>query len=175
MELLLLILLGLITYFIVKRSVVGITRTPVWLLWLVMMTPALVWSAWNQFYSDDTPMPLAVVFGPFAVCLPLYWLLIQWGRRDFSPPESKGTETTTQNPALSKTVPPVTEESTLRPISKQEETELRNCFPWGCTISRMLSTDPKPFCVVVSCAQTRRPHTRLCGKILRQNLAIAFS
>ncbi len=170
MELLLLILLGLITYFIVKRSVVGITRTPVWLLWLVMMTPALVWSAWNQFYSDDTPMPLAVVFGPFAVCLPLYWLLIQWGRRDFSPPESKGTETTTQNPALSKTVPPVTEESTLRPISKQEETELRNCFPWGVYYLQNVEYRPQ----AVLCRGKLRTNPEAAYQTVRKNIEAEF-
>jgi len=130
MELLLLILLGLIIYFIVQRSAARITRTPVWLLWLVVMTPALVWSGWTRIYGE-APMPTALVFGPFVVCLPLYWLLIQWGRRDLNPQASQGTEKSAQISDGGQPVPSPGEESTLRPISKQEEAELRNCFPWG--------------------------------------------
>ncbi len=123
---LLLILLGLITYFIVKRSVASITRTPVWLLWLVMMTPALVWSGWTLVYGEDAPMPLVLVLGPFVVCPLLYWFLIQWGRQGPNPSETKGTETTAQIQDLKPEALPTREESTLRPISKQEEAELRN-------------------------------------------------
>ena len=43
--LILLFLLGLITYFIVQR-VANVTRSPVWLLWLVAMAPAIVSSGW---------------------------------------------------------------------------------------------------------------------------------
>src|ERR671933_2377203 len=119
---LLLILLGLFTYFIVKRSVVTITKTPVWLLWLVMMTPALVWSGWTLVNGPDTPMPPLLVLGPFVVCPLFYWLLIQWGRRD-STASMKPTETTSQTSTPKPAVSVAKEESTLRPISKQEETE----------------------------------------------------
>ena len=43
--LVLLVFLGL-TYFIVQRSVASITRTPVWVLWLVMMSAPLTWVMW---------------------------------------------------------------------------------------------------------------------------------
>jgi membrane-associated protease RseP (regulator of RpoE activity) len=169
MELLLLILLGIITYFIVQRSVASITRTPVWLLWLVMMTPALVWSGWNQLY-EDAPMPPALVFGPFVICLPLYWFLIQWGRRDSTPPATQGTETTPPALTPKPTVPVASEESTLRPISKQEETDLRNCFPWGVYYLQNVEYRPQ----AVLCRGKLRTSPEAAYQTVRQNIEAEF-
>ncbi|NEO95497.1 MAG: site-2 protease family protein, partial [Moorea sp. SIO3G5] len=71
------ILLAVITYFVIQRSVASLTQTPVWLLWLVMMIPPLVWIGWTLFNGENTPIPPALLLGPFVICLPLYWLLIQ--------------------------------------------------------------------------------------------------
>src|SRR5918997_6228556 len=95
--LLLILLLGLFTYFIVKRSVANLTRTPVWLLWLVLMTPVLVWSGWALVNGDNPQTkPPALLLATFVVCPLLYLLLIQGGRRDPNPEVSKGSETNTQ-------------------------------------------------------------------------------
>ena len=75
MTFLFLLVLGLFTYLIVQRSVAGITRTPIWILWLVLMTPALVWSVWAATVGPDQPPPVALAIGPFIVCPILYWLL----------------------------------------------------------------------------------------------------
>ncbi|MDP8963155.1 MAG: site-2 protease family protein, partial [Cyanobacteriota bacterium] len=166
---LLLILLGLFTYFIVKRSVVTITKTPVWLLWLVMMTPALVWSGWTLVNGPDTPMPPLLVLGPFVVCPLFYWLLVQWGRRDLAPstPESERTsQTSTPTPAVSA----AKEESTLRPISKQEETELRNCFPWGVYYLQNVEYRPQ----AVLCRGKLRTNPESAYKTVRENIEAEF-
>ncbi len=167
---LLLILLGLITYFIVKRSVASITRTPVWLLWLVMMTPALVWSGWTLAYGEDTPMPPALVVGPFVVCPLLYWLLIQWGRRVPNSPVTQGTETTAQTSAEKKTAPSSGEESIARPISKQEETDLRNCFPWGVYYLQNVEYRPQ----AVLCRGKLRTNPELAYQTVRENIEAEF-
>jgi len=65
------LLLGLFTYVIVRRSVAGITRTPVWLLWLVLMTPALIWSR-GLSGMVLTSLCQSLVFGPFVICPVLY-------------------------------------------------------------------------------------------------------
>lgn len=124
-----LLLLGLFTYFLVQRSVTNLTRTPVWLLWIVLMTPALIWSGWTLFYGSSQPLPTALVIGPFIICPLVYWLLIYWGRRE---PNSSTTATTqpstpeSEQPSLAATEP-----LPLRPIEQAEETKLRGCFVWS--------------------------------------------
>ena len=167
---LLIILLGLITYFIVKRSVASITKTPVWLLWLVMMTPALIWSVWIGVNGQTKQMPPALMWGPFVLCPLLYWLLIQWGRRDFSEPGTKETQATTQGGITNPTVPVVKEESTLRPISKQEETELRNCFPWGVYYLQNVEYRPQ----AVLCRGKLRTNPESAYKTVRENIEAEF-
>lgn len=157
MEFLLIILLGIITYFIVKRSVTSITQTPVWLLWFVMMTPALSWSAWILVYGEDESIPLSLIIGPFLLCPLLYWSLIQWGRTN--------NTTNKQNHSAAAKVkqeekPPVEETSQLRPITSTEEKQLRNCFPWEVYYLQNLDY---------------RPQAILCRGKLRSNPEIAYS
>ncbi|UBF28998.1 site-2 protease family protein [Kovacikia minuta CCNUW1] len=128
MNLLLLFLLGLITYFIVQR-LSSITRTPTWLLWLVVMTPAFIWNGWVLVKGSEKPPPELFLI-PFVVCLMLYWILIQWGRISPPPPvNSSASQESGQvgtNTAETPIDPPVP-----RPIDKTEEAGLQNCFPWS--------------------------------------------
>lgn len=126
-----LLLLGVFTYFVVKRSVANITRTPTWLLWFVMMLPAFTLAIWMITQGTDQPAPPALLITLFVVCPLLYWLLIQWGRiptpkaptpmAEEVPGASPSSEATAAN--LAKNV--------LRPINKEEETALQHCFPWS--------------------------------------------
>lgn len=133
---LLLILLGLFTYFIVKRSVTGITRTPIWILWLVMMTPALIWTGWVLVNGEKTPMPIVLAIAPFAICPVVYWLLVESGRPKNKDPHASQNEAVVsdsqnKNSPGTETNPLAGEQSTVRPISQAEETSLRKCFPWS--------------------------------------------
>ncbi|MBE9201356.1 MULTISPECIES: site-2 protease family protein [unclassified Nodularia (in: cyanobacteria)] len=121
-----LLLLGLATYLIVQRSVAHITRTPVWLLWLVLMTPALILNGWTLMYGTQQPPPPAVVIWPSIICLLLYWLLFQWGRRT-----PRDTQTEPQAIESQSAIHPTAEPVPVRPIEPTEETQLRNCFPWS--------------------------------------------
>lgn len=122
---LLLILLGLISYFIVRRSVTKLTTTPIWLLWLVLMIPALVWTIWLWRFGAATPIPIWLVIIPLVVSPLLYWWLIYLGRIAPSAPPA-------QNPSDPlPTAPTSPETPALKPITPKEETALRNCFPWG--------------------------------------------
>ncbi|HEY9661611.1 MAG TPA: hypothetical protein V6C65_24400, partial [Allocoleopsis sp.] len=92
-----LLVLGILTYFsyfIVQRSVANITKTPVWILWLVMMMPAFVWTAW-VVVNGDTPIPLLLLVGPFIISSVLYWLLVQWGRVTPQPSSTQSSPATT--------------------------------------------------------------------------------
>ncbi|HYW20544.1 MAG TPA: site-2 protease family protein [Nodularia sp. (in: cyanobacteria)] len=121
-----LLLLGLATYLIVQRSVAQITRTPVWLLWLVLMTPSLILSGWTLMYGRQPPPPSALVIWPSIICVLLYWLLFQWGRRT-----PRDTQTAPQAIESESAIHPTAEAVPVRPIEPTEETLLRNCFPWS--------------------------------------------
>lgn len=125
---LLLGILGGFTYFIVKRSVAKITTTPIWLIWLVLMTPALIWTGWTLIYGEDTPMPAFLLIGPFVICPFLYWWLVQLGR--VTPQESPPSPPETANLVLENIDNPAPK-SDLKPITAEEEKSLRDCFPWG--------------------------------------------
>ncbi|AKG22882.1 site-2 protease family protein [Calothrix sp. 336/3] len=115
-----LLLLGLITYWMVQRSVARITTTPVWLLWLVLMTPALIWTGWVAVYGGKAPLPRSLMLLPWIVCPILYWVLVQWGRKPIVSKEPENNQTSQANP--------IPEPVPLRPIEATEEAQLRNCF-----------------------------------------------
>ncbi|OIP73417.1 MAG: site-2 protease family protein [Oscillatoriales cyanobacterium CG2_30_40_61] len=117
-----LLILGLITYGLLQRGVAQITQTPVWLLWLVMMTPAFIWATWIWIY-DQKLIPAGLVIIPFIVCPCLYWFLVQWGR--LPPPSPESDIATPTNSML-----PLEKPSLPRPLDQQEEDILRTCFPW---------------------------------------------
>lgn len=168
---LLLILLSLTTYFIVKRTVASVTRTPVWLLWLVMMTPALIWTSWTLLYGEDQPIPQVLLITPLLACPLLYWLLVQLGRR--TPNSTVSKDAVIPNQA---SVTKVNEsslpakESKLRPISKQEETELRNCFPWGVYYLQQVEYRPQ----AVLCRGKLRTTPESAYQTVRQNIEAEF-
>ena len=131
-----LFLLGFITYFVVKSSAANVPRTPVWLLWFVLMIPALIWTLWSVVYGEDQPLPLLLILGPFLVCPGLYWWLVQKGRIT---PEKK--EETSLNPGSEEDK--TTTDTKIRPINVQEEKSLRDCFPWGVYYLQQLDYRPQ--------------------------------
>jgi len=167
---LLLILLGSITYFIVKSSVASITRTPIWLLWLVIMTPALLWTAWTVVYGEKTPMPAGLAFGPFVVCSLLYWLLIEWGRPKSAPPQDQATEPQNQELETKQATNAGGEVSEVRPINKTEETQLRNCFPWSIYYLENIEYRPQ----AVLCLGKLRSNPEVAYKTIRENIETHF-
>lgn len=131
---LILILLSLITYYLVQRSVSKITKTPVWLCWLVMMFPAFIWTAWASFFGEERPLPLVLIVLPFVICPLLYGWLIQIGKP--SKAETEQLETSNNNietkSSLDTAKPDTSQElSQVRPINATEEKALRSCFSWN--------------------------------------------
>lgn len=120
----LLLILGLVTYLVLRQSVTRITRTPVWVLWLVMMAPAFIWSTWVIIYGKQTPIPTVLVIIPFIVCPCLYWVLVHIGRQY---PMVEDGENDSESPGSGTTK----NEESLSPISESEEATLRTCFPWS--------------------------------------------
>ncbi|WP_035991762.1 site-2 protease family protein [Leptolyngbya sp. KIOST-1] len=121
-----LLILGLVTYVLLQRRVSRITRTPVWLLWLVMMLPAFILTGWVIANGSEEPAPTALLLGLFIACPILYWALIQKGR--ISVPEKAKSEAEATEVKRAIAPPP---KPTLRPIDKDEEAMLQGCFPWS--------------------------------------------
>jgi membrane-associated protease RseP (regulator of RpoE activity) len=121
-----LLLLGSLTYLMMQYSVARATRTPVWLLWLVLMTPAFVLTGWTLVYGIKQTPPSALILWVSACCLILYWLLFNRGRQLPVDPQNQLTENQEQSNNNS-----TVETASVRPIDSAEETQLRNCFPWS--------------------------------------------
>jgi len=120
-------LLGLATYLMMQHSVAHLTRTPVWLLWLVLMTPAFLLSGWTLMYGAKQPPPPTLIIWSLFICPLLYWTLFQWGRQ--APRDTQiqaPAEASESQPAIQPTPEPI-----LRPIEQKEEIQLRDCFPWS--------------------------------------------
>lgn len=166
MNFFLLLLLGLATYFIVQRSVASITKTPVWILWLVMMMPAFIWSGWVWIYGEERRMPLALLLGPFVICPILYWWLIHLGRREPTPEEAQAST----NPAANQAGNLETEKPEVRPLTKEEEATLRNCFPWGIYYLQNLEYRPQ----AVICRGSLRSNPEVAYKTIRENIEARF-
>jgi hypothetical protein len=169
----LLILLGVLTYFIVQRQVAGMTRPPVWLLWLVAMTPALIWLLWAIAYGNTRSLPALLVWLPFLICLVLYWQLLQ--ARQVKPPPSyqaaplvKPENADQANVALSGL--PIPEAPPLRPISLEEEKQLQTCFPWS--VYYLQAIDYRPSGVV--CRGQLRSQPDVAYKTIRDNVEAVF-
>ncbi|MBD2461614.1 site-2 protease family protein [Oscillatoria sp. FACHB-1407] len=156
-----LLLLGIFTYLIVQRSVANITRTPVWILWLVMMTPAFVWTGWILLNGESAPIPPVLVLVPFILCPVLYWLLIQWGRP--AKPASAEAQPATAEAAIT---PSVEKRPTLRPIDKQEESMLQNCFPWSVYYLQNIEYRPQ----ALICRGQLRTSPEVAYETIRENV-----
>ncbi|PSB28960.1 site-2 protease family protein [Stenomitos frigidus] len=163
--LILLFLLGLITYFIVQR-VASVTRSPVWLLWLVAMAPAIVSSGW--VLAKGKPMPSQTILILSGVCLLVYWFLIQRNRIVPPPVNSAAAEGQEQPPAMTKEA--VTIPSSPRPIDKAEETSLQNCFPWS--IYYLQNVEYRPQAVI--CRGQLRSKPEVAYQTIQENVAEVF-
>ncbi len=132
------ILLGLMTYVIIQKNVAHITKTPIWLLWSVLMAPSFIWISWIVLNGKDQPLPWILVLGPFIVCPWLYLWLVKKGRiipvAEDNPLAAK---------AASEEPTPKADPATIRPINATEEKSLRDCFPWGVYYLQQLDYRPQ--------------------------------
>ncbi len=162
LSLLWLLLLSLITYFILQRGIVRITSTPVWVLWLVMMTPALIWTMWILTHSSRQPIPLVLAIAPLLICPCLYWFLVYWGRR--KTPIAIAETTPTQ---LAENIQ---EKPVLYQIDKTEESRLRDCFPWSVYYLQNLEYRPQ----AVICRGKLRTNPEAAYQTIKDNIEHYF-
>ncbi|TVQ15967.1 MAG: site-2 protease family protein [Leptolyngbya sp. DLM2.Bin15] len=162
--------LSLFTYMVVKRSVAKITRTPIWLLWAVMMAPAFIWMAWLVVNGEQEQMPFALFIIPFLVCPMLYWFLVQWGRLPDAPKPSRPADDLSTTDGLLAHPSTLAPQSTVRPIDKEEEKQLRNCFSWSVYYLQTLEYRPQ----AVICRGQLRTSPDVAYKTIRENVEAQF-
>jgi membrane-associated protease RseP (regulator of RpoE activity) len=161
-----LILLGIFAYLLVQRSVANITRTPVWLLWLVMMAPALIWTAWIVLDGQNTLLSMMLLGGAFVLSPVLYYVLVRWGRipqEDSSGELPKPEEE--QPMSFSSERRPV-----LRPIDKEEEASLQDCFPWSVFYLQNIEYRPQ----ALICRGRLRSSPQVAYETIRDNVQAKF-
>ncbi|MBT9313810.1 site-2 protease family protein [Leptothoe spongobia] len=112
------ILLGILTYWVIRRGVATMTRSPVWLLWLIIMTPILALTAWVLKYGRYAP-PNLLILSLFVICPLVYTWVVLLGRR---PQDEMPTVPLPR--ARPSQPPPML-------IKREEEERLRACFPWS--------------------------------------------
>jgi membrane-associated protease RseP (regulator of RpoE activity) len=116
------LILGLVTYLVITRSFTNMTTTPVWMLWLVMMTPVLVLTLWTLINGDEQP-PAILIYGLLILCPLLYAVMILVGASSEQGKKIIAEAKAAQQKALA-AVP-------TKPITRDEETLLQRCFPWS--------------------------------------------
>ncbi len=132
-------ILGWLTYFILKRSVPPLTGRQLWLLWLVMMSPSLLWMGWT-LTNPNEPIPPALVFGSFMICSFLYLLMLRnW--RGTLPTKAREAEDSSGNgnppgqasnagKAAAAIAANRDRPKPKPPLNNDEEAQLRQCFSW---------------------------------------------
>ncbi len=130
--------LGWLTYIILKRSVPSLVGGRIWVLWLVMMTPALIWTGWSLFHQGEQQIPPLLILGPFLVCPLIYLVLLALWRPTPKDPNTSSAaplpavnarETETSRGELPQRRPEITPPKP--PLNSEEEAQLRQCFSWS--------------------------------------------
>ena len=163
-----LVLIGIVAYFIVRQSVSGITRASLWVLWLVMMAPALIWTAWTLANGPGQPVPPWLALPPFIACPLIYVWLVQQGRSarpqqptngDLESPISVLADPSSPAEALALAQALGSAKISPRLLDRTEEASLQDCFPWS---------------VFYLSSVEHRPQAALCYGQLRAEPALAY-
>ncbi|MEM6751450.1 MAG: site-2 protease family protein [Cyanobacteria bacterium P01_C01_bin.38] len=155
--------LGIFTYYTLKRNVAKVTKTPIWLLWSVLMIPPITWTGWAIKYGTRTPS--ALVFGSLLVSSLLYWVLFEWGRSSAKDPKTSPTPDATQ-PAIH----PIVESVPVRPIEPAEESKLRSCFSLSTYYIHNIEYRPQ----AVICQGQLRTSPDIAYQQIKENIEAAF-
>ena len=160
--------MALFTYLVVRRSVAGVTNTPVWLLWLVLMTPPFVWSLWVIIYGAKQLPPIELLIGMSLLSIFFYLKLHQKGRKNLTPPQSEPSQAAEPIAQVEDAVPPP---APVRPIDKTEETKLKNCFPWSIFYVNNIEYRPQ---AIICRGQLREKSSSQAYQRIKENVQAEF-
>jgi membrane-associated protease RseP (regulator of RpoE activity) len=156
-------LLGLTLYFIVQRSVVRVTHTPWWQLWLALMIPAFVIVGWAIARQSVNAIPTSLLVGSFAVSVVLYIFLIT--RNPKVLPAGKDASLEAGVDALKPGA-----NAPVIPLTKEEQAQLQNCFPWSAYYLKNIDLKPQ----AVICRGQLRSEPEVAYQTIQQNIKAAF-
>jgi membrane-associated protease RseP (regulator of RpoE activity) len=161
--------LGLLLMIIVRQNISRITRTPWWLLWLVLMIPPFFITFWKVNRGQQAiPFSLAAIVLFFSTLL--YIFLVRLGQ--IQPPASTtkaevtpGTEAgTASNPAPP---PPAPE---VRMLDREEESQLQGCFPWSIFYLQQVEMRPQ----AAICRGQLRAQPETAYRTIQDNISAQF-
>jgi membrane-associated protease RseP (regulator of RpoE activity) len=153
--------LGLTLYFIVQYSVVRVTRTPWWQLWLALMIPAFVIAVWSLTHPSMEAMPTPLLVGAFIVSVFLYVFLL--GRNPRIPPTPDASLLSPGDGEPKPEEPP-------KLLNKEEQNQLQNCFPWS--VYYLQNIDYRPQAVI--CRGQIRAEAEVAYQTIRNNVQSEF-
>jgi membrane-associated protease RseP (regulator of RpoE activity) len=148
-SLFILVLSGVLTYIILRRTVSRMTAVPLWILWVILMTPPLLTGATVTWGKQIPPLPLTVLV--CSICWFIYWRLLGWGKQQS---QSMGSVRAVNPIVKSQTgdlpdILPLSEPETpsepivVRPIEPEEEAILKTCFAWNIFFLEKLEYRPQ--------------------------------
>lgn len=155
-------LLGLTLYFIVQRSVVRVTHTPWWQLWLALMIPAFVIVGWAIARQSVEAIPTSLLVGSFVISVVLYIFLITRNPRAL--PGGN------QNPSESGSEALEGGNAAAFALSKEEQTQLQNCFPWSTYYLKNIDLRPQ----AAICRGQLRAEPEAAYQTIQKNIQAAF-
>jgi membrane-associated protease RseP (regulator of RpoE activity) len=162
-------LLGLTLYFIVQRSVVRITHTPWWQLWLALMIPAFVIVGWEIAHQSIASIPPWLLTGSFIVSVVLYIFLIT--RNPRAQTEEKETTSKSGLSAITSVEEALKAGSgAVTPLTQEEQAQLHNCFPWSTYYLKNIDLRPQ----AVICRGQLRSEPELAYQTIAQNIKAVF-
>lgn len=168
-ELILMGFLGLLLMIIVRQNISRITRTPWWLLWLVLMIPPFFITFWKVNRGQQAiPFSLAAIV--LFVSTLLYIFLVRLGQIQPPTPTTKaevtpGTETgAANNPAPP---PPAPE---VRMLDRDEESQLQGCFPWSIFYLQQVEMRPQ----AAICRGQLRAQPETAYRTIQDNITAQF-
>lgn len=131
---LLTLVLGLMTYWVISSRLSKVqTPVPLWLIWVVMMAPVLVFTVWMNV-GDGNPPPAILLYGLMAAStLFLYTTLVVSNAKakqraiDAAKQDAANAEVEDTKAAPDKQA----RKEPTKPLSRDEETLLQRCFPWS--------------------------------------------
>jgi membrane-associated protease RseP (regulator of RpoE activity) len=168
MEFWTLLILGVFFYLTLQRTVAKITRTPVWLCWSILMLPAFFLLAYSYLGGKEDSIWLVLLTGSFFVCPAIYFWLVARGKVDLEAQMLRSNSD--GNPEANNPQEPQKETIPIRPIAKNEEIILRNCFPWN--IYYLQQIDYKPQGIV--CLGKLQTVPEQAYKTIEANIEKAF-
>ena len=152
-----LVLLGLILYLLVQRGAARMSRTPAWLLWLVLMIPAFFIVAW-MVVKGQQAIPSLLLITVFIFSSFLYWVLSRRNLPAAPTPEVKESQA------------PVEAEPAQNLLNRTEEAQLQSCFPWSLYYLQQIEYRPQ----AVICRGQMRGQAEKVYSTIQDNIALQF-